>query len=125
MTYAIPQALILAMVDMVVMDVMPIGGAQVHARVGETGYLTVIHFKTLMRGPYAVGGGEFVVVLVSPAAGAERAAMMVKVSLGIRPADTQAGDAYVRPVREDHNLRHQRIAGEHRTFRAAKSAITG
>lgn len=70
-TYTIAQTLILAMVDMVVMDVMPLGCAQVHARVGETRYLTVIHFKTGVPGCYAIRGGEFVVVFMSPTTFAE------------------------------------------------------
>jgi len=71
MTYTIPKTLILAMVDMVVMNVMPLGCDQVHTRVGETRYLTVIHFKTGVLGRYAIRGGEFVVVFMSPPTFAE------------------------------------------------------
>jgi hypothetical protein len=71
MTYTVPQTLILAMVDVVVMDVMTLGCNQVHARVGETRYLTVIHFKTGVLGRYTIRCREFVVVFMSPTTFAE------------------------------------------------------
>ena len=54
MAYTISKALILAVVDVVVMDVVSLGGYQVNTCMGETGDLTVIHFEPGVSGRYAV-----------------------------------------------------------------------
>ena len=87
MGHAITQALILAVVDVIVVDVVPVAANQANAGVREAGDSAVVHFKTgVLRGD-AVRGGELVVVLVSVAGGSERAPVMVEVLLGIGAPD--------------------------------------
>ena len=50
MTYSVSETLVLTMMDIVMMDMMPITGDQIYASVGEAGYFAIVHFQKRVFG---------------------------------------------------------------------------
>ena len=76
MTHAVTQTVVLAVVDEVVVDVMPLAFYQVNAGMREGRYLAIIHFESGMFGLNAYRSGKLIVIRTSVAARTKGAVML-------------------------------------------------
>ena len=122
---SVAEAVVLAVVDEIVVDVMPVAGAEKNAAVGKGGYLAIVDFQPGMCRDDAVGRGKLVVVRMPSAPLAERPAVMVEIPLSIRTANPQPRHPNVRPGRTNYRRCLQRIAGQNGPLRPALPPFSG
>lgn len=91
----VAQALVLAMMDKTVVDMVTVPLNQVNGA-NESGNLAVVNLQPGIFHRDATGSGELVVVFVTTPLG-KGTVVMVHISLGVGPADPQAGNSYIRP----------------------------
>ena len=123
MTHAVTQAIVLAVVDVVVVNVVPIARGEENAAVREGGHNAVVHLKSGMFGHNAVRRRELVVILVPPAARPESPLVVIEISLRTGALDAKPGDAHVGPGGADDCGRVERVAGQEGALGTVVSTI--
>ena len=93
MAHTVAEPGVLAVMDDVVVDMMAVAVAEKDGRMPKAGEVAIVDFQLAVACDDAVLCREFVIIVPAASLG-EAAAMVVEVSLGVWPADAQAGDAY-------------------------------
>ena len=115
-------ALILAMVDEIVMDMVPVALDQKNRSVTEAGNLAVVDLQSGMIHLDSPREGKLVVVFATASLG-KGTAVMVHIPFRVRPADSQTGNPHVRPHGPNEPRRLERVGVNQCAFGVLVSTV--